>query len=164
VLFSFHAVIRTRFFDDYLLAACAADCNQVVLLAAGLDTRAFRLPWPPGVHVFELDLPQVLTFKERVLTGQRAVPKCERTILPVDLRKDWPARLTESGFEPSRPTAWLVEGLLIYLSADEVARMLTAVGELSVAGSQIAFEHASIADSLHIQTRAMPAMDELTSL
>ena len=77
--FYFHGVIRTRFFDDYLLAACVAGCTQVVLLAAGLDTRVFRLPWPDDVCLFELDLPEVQTFKERVLAGQGAVPRCERT-------------------------------------------------------------------------------------
>ena len=100
-------VIRTRFFDDYLLAACAAGCTQVVLLAAGLDTRGFRLPWPDGVHLFEIDLLEVLSFKERVLAGQGAVPCCERAVVPADLRENWLVELRKAGFRPSEPTAWL---------------------------------------------------------
>jgi methyltransferase (TIGR00027 family) len=164
---SVHGVIRTRFFDDYLLAACAAGCRQVVLLAAGLDTRAFRLAWPAGVRLFELDLPEVLAFKERVLAAQAAVPRCERTLLPGDLRRDWPAALVKAGFEPAVPAAWLAEGLLIYLSADQAARLLSAVGELSAGGSQLAFEfeHRSGAGTgLLDQARAIPALAEVTRM
>jgi methyltransferase (TIGR00027 family) len=162
---SLQGIIRTRFFDEYLLAACAAACRQVVLLAAGLDTRAFRLALPTGVRLFELDLPEVLDFKERVLATQEAVPQCERTVLGVDLRQDWPAELAGAGFEPSAPAAWLAEGLLIYLSAEEAAHLLTAVGELSAPGSQLAFEHRTSADTrLLDQARAIPALAEVTAM
>lgn len=164
-VFAFHGVLRTRFFDDYLLTASAAGCAQVVLLAAGLDTRALRLPWPGGVRVFELDLPEVFAFKEAVLVACDAVLTCERSIVPVDLRESWTGELVATGFNPTAPTAWLAEGLLIYLAADEAARLLTAVGELSRPGSQIAFEHGGIANSaLLAQTRGMPTMDQYTSL
>ncbi|HZD74011.1 MAG TPA: SAM-dependent methyltransferase [Actinomycetota bacterium] len=164
-VFAFHGVIRTRFFDDYLLGATAAGCRQVVLLAAGLDTRAFRLAWPGGVRLFELDLPQVLEFKERVLAARQAVPRCERVVLTVDLRQDWPAALSRSGFRPTEPAAWLAEGLLIYLSADEAASLLTAVGELSAPASRLAFEHSAIAQSpLLARARSTPAMDRFTKL
>lgn len=164
-VFFVHGVIRTRFLDDYLLAAATAGCRQVVLLAAGLDTRAFRLTWPERVRLFELDLPEVLAFKERVLATQHAVPRCERAVLAADLRQDWPAVLTAAGFQPAQLTAWLVEGLLIYLSAEEAARLLTAVGELSAPTSQLAFEDGNIADtSLLASARAIPSMDEFTSL
>lgn len=163
--FYFHGVIRTRFFDDYLLAACAAGCLQVVLLAAGLDTRAFRLDWPPGVRLFEIDLPEVLTFKEKVLDGQGAVQRCERAVVPADLREDWTTWLTAAGLRPSEPTAWLVEGLLIYLSGEEAVRLLAAVGQLSAPGSRISFERGDIADAaLLTEARQMPAMDEYTAL
>lgn len=131
---AFHGVIRTRFYDEYLLAA---GCRQVVLLAAGLDTRAFRLPWPDGVRLFELDLPEVLAYKEEILTAQ---PACDRTVLAIDLREDWPTALVGAGFDPAEPTAWLAEGLLIYLTAEEAGQLLTSVGDLSAPGSQIAFE------------------------
>lgn len=134
---AFHVIIRTRFYDDYLLAA---GCRQVVLLAAGLDTRAYRLPWPPGAHVYELDLPEVLTFKAEVLADQDAAARCSLTVLPVDLRESWPDALTEAGFDPTVRTAWLIEGLLVYLTAEEAALLLTRVGTLSAPGSRLSFE------------------------
>lgn len=164
-VFSFHAVVRTRFFDDYLIAATAGGCQQVVLLAAGLDTRAFRLSWPDDVRVFELDLPQVLSFKEAVLAGSDAVPNCRRTVVPVDLREQWATGLVAAGFDPTTPTAWLAEGLLLYLTADEVAHLLTQVAELSAPDSLLSCEHGSIADTtLLTQARGMPAMDQFTPL
>ena len=163
--FYLHGVIRTRFFDDYLLTACVAGCHQVVLLAAGLDARAFRLDWPPAVRLFEIDLPEVLAFKEEVLGGQGAVQRCERTVVPADLREDWTTRLTAAGLRPSEPTAWLAEGLLIYLSAEEAARLLAAVGRLSAPGSSLSFERGDLADAtLLAEARQVPAMDEYTAL
>jgi methyltransferase (TIGR00027 family) len=164
-VFFFHGVVRARFFDDYLLTATAAGCRQVVLLAAGLDARAFRLPWPEHVGVFELDLPEVLTFKEAVLAGCDAVPSCERTVVPADLREHWSAGLVTAGFDRTAPTAWLAEGLLLYLTSDEAARLLTEVGELSAPGSQLAFEHGTIADTpLLAQAREMPTMGQYIPL
>jgi methyltransferase (TIGR00027 family) len=164
-VFAFHAVVRTRFFDDYLVGATAAGCRQVVLLAAGLDARAFRLPWPDGVRVFELDLPEVLGFKETVLAGYGATPSCGRTVVPADLREHWPTGLVAAGFDRTAPTAWLAEGLLLYLTTDEAARLLTGVGELSTPGSQLAFEHGGIASSVILaQAHDMPAMQQYTSL
>lgn len=164
-LFYAHVVVRTRFYDEYLLRAVEAGCEQVVLLASGLDTRAFRLPWPHGVRLFELDLPEVLEFKERVLAAESAVPSCVREAVPVDLREDWSARLLAAGFRPGTPTAWLVEGLLIYLSHDEAARMLTTVGELSAPGSQVSFEQrAKGSNGVAARARALPSARGLTSL
>ncbi|MDQ1705351.1 MAG: hypothetical protein QOF18_1717 [Frankiaceae bacterium] len=137
---AFQIVIRTRFFDDFVLAAAGAGCHQVVLLAAGLDTRAFRLEWPAGVHAFELDLPAVLAFKEAVLGSARAEPTCRRSTLAIDLREDWPARLIQCGFEPGRRTAWLAEGLLVYLEPGDAAALLSRIGQLSATGSRLAFE------------------------
>ncbi len=110
-VFAFHGVIRTRFFDDDLLAACRGGCRQVVVLTAGLDTRAYRLAWPAGTHLFEVDLPDVLRFKGQVLAQETAVPRCAHTIVAADLREDWSAELTNAGFQATTPTAWLAEGL-----------------------------------------------------
>lgn len=103
----------------------------------------------PGTRarVFEVDLPGVLAFKDAVLTAHGAVPRCERTVVPADLRGDWPAALTGAGFDRSRPTAWLAEGLLIYLTGDDATRLLTAVTELSPPGSQLSFEHSLVVTS-----------------
>lgn len=157
--FAVSAVLRTRFFDDYLRQASAAGCGQVVLLAGGLDTRAYRLVWAPGTRLFELDLPAVLDFKERVLHQAAATAGCERITLSVDLREDWSPALRAAGLDPSKPTAWLCEGLLIYLSSDEAAQLLTVVSDLSAPGSQIACEHGCTLDpTLMANAHAMPAM------
>ena len=133
-----HVVVRTRYYDDYLLAAAAGGVRQVVLLAAGLDARAFRLDWPAATEVFEVDLPPVLAFKAKAL-GE-AAPRCRRAVVPADLTGDWIAALGAAGFDPTRPTAWLVEGLLVYLAADQVAALLAAVTDVSAAGSRLACE------------------------
>lgn len=133
--------IRTRFYDDYLLEACAAGVRQIVLLAAGLDSRAFRLDWPGGVRLFELDLPEPLRFKEAVLAGQDAVPNCQRIPVAADLRTDWVTPLTAAGFDPTIPKAWLAEGLLPYLTMTDNDRLLATVGELSIPGDHLSFDH-----------------------
>jgi methyltransferase (TIGR00027 family) len=164
-LFYPHAVVRTRFYDEFLLSAAAAGCGQVVLLAAGLDTRAFRLSWPKGARVFELDLPEVLRFKQRVLDEQTATPACERTTLPVDLREPWAEDLLAAGFQPSAATVWLAEGLLVYLSYDEASGMLATASELSAPGSQLSFEHAGQdGNGLLARARAMPDAGRLTAM
>lgn len=133
--------IRTRFFDEYLLAAVAAGCRQVVLLAAGLDTRAFRLSWPRGVRLYELDLPRVFAFKEPVLAARNAVPACERVTIGTDLRADWPAALAAAGHDAARPTAWLAEGLHPYLTDGAYERLLRDLGRLSAPGGRLGIDH-----------------------
>jgi methyltransferase (TIGR00027 family) len=133
--------IRTRFYDDHLLDACAAGVRQVVLLAAGLDSRAFRLGWPAGVRLFELDLPEVFGFKDAVLAEHGAVPACARVPVPVDLREDWAQPLGAAGFDPQKPTAWVAEGLMLYLSAADNDRLVATATALSAPGSLLAFDH-----------------------
>ena len=115
---------RTKYFDDYFDNAADAGVRQIVIPAAGLDSRAYRLAWPEGTVVFELDQPQVLEFKRDVLTRSGESPTAERREIAVDLRDDWPAALRGSGFDPSRPSAWIVEGLLVYLPAAAQGRAL----------------------------------------
>jgi methyltransferase (TIGR00027 family) len=135
-------IVRTRFFDEYLLGATGEGLRQVVLLAAGLDARAYRLDLPDGVRLFELDQPEVLDFKAGVLA--QATPHCERIAVPVDLRGDWPSALRQRGFDPGVPTAWLVEGLLIYLSAADTTRLLETLTQLSAPGSRLSFEQSTL--------------------
>jgi methyltransferase (TIGR00027 family) len=142
---AFHVVIRTRFYDEYLLAAGTAGCHQVVVLGAGLDTRAFRLPWGDDVRLFELDQPALLAFKFSVLVEQGAVPRCNLTAVPVDLRQDWSADLLAAGYDPERRTAWLAEGLLVYLDAAEATRLLEAVTARAGPGDRLAMESGSTA-------------------
>jgi methyltransferase (TIGR00027 family) len=133
--------IRTRFFDDRARAACSAGIRQVVLLAAGLDCRAFRLDWPDGVRLFELDLPEMFAFKEPVLASVGAVARCVRVVVAVDLRGPWADALTAAGFDPGAATGWLAEGLLPYLHRADGDRLLATVTELSAPGSQAVFDH-----------------------
>ena len=136
-----HIAVRTRFFDQLFIDACAAGIRQAVILASGLDTRAFRLAWPAGTVVFEIDQPAVIDFKTQVLTEAGATPAAERRTIGVDLRDDWPRALRDGGFDPGRPTAWIAEGLLIYLPPEAQDRLLDAVTELSAPGSRLATEH-----------------------
>ncbi|WP_072691282.1 SAM-dependent methyltransferase [Rhodococcus marinonascens] len=135
-----HIVTRTRFFDRYLLDACAHGCRQVVLLAAGLDTRAFRLDWPDDVRLFEVDRADILGFKRDILDVAGAAPVCERTIIQADLSERWEKPLVAAGFDRTVPTVWLAEGLMVYLSADDAAGLLTTIGDLSAPGSRLSFE------------------------
>lgn len=129
---------RTRFFDEYFERATEGGATQAVLLASGLDTRAFRMSWPAGSRVFEIDQPGVLDFKERVLTSLGAEPGCELREVRTDLRDDWASALTDAGFDPQRRTAWLAEGLLSYLPADAQQQLLESVDRLSAPGSSLA--------------------------
>lgn len=131
---------RTRYFDDFFTTAGAHGIDQVVILAAGLDTRAWRLRWISGTTVYELDLPKVLEFKNDVLRAHRAAPAAGYVGVPVDLRHDWPAALRDSGFDTERPTAWLAEGLLPYLTAADQDLLFERIHELSAAGSRLAVE------------------------
>lgn len=135
--------IRSRYFDDFLLKAVDDGVRQVVILASGLDTRAFRLDLPADLRIFEIDQPQVLDFKAQALHSQDAHSNCTVVSVGVDLREDWPTALQTAGFDANLPSAWLVEGLLVYLSATEELGLLNRVNDLSTAGSLIALEGAA---------------------
>jgi methyltransferase (TIGR00027 family) len=128
--------VRTRFFDDAMLRlAQRFEIRQFVLVAAGMDSRAFRLPWPDGVRMFELDKPSLLTLKEKNLHSVAAVPACEREAIGVDLTQDWATPLCAAGFMPGLPTGWLVEGLLYFLDDTELRALLSQLSDLSAHGS-----------------------------
>ncbi|TGD85433.1 class I SAM-dependent methyltransferase [Mycolicibacterium sp. CH28] len=132
--------VRTRFFDDFFTNAARDGVRQAVILASGLDTRAYRLSWPAGTVVFELDQPQVIEFKTQVLADLAATPTVDRRAIGVDLRDDWPTALRDNGFDVNQPTAWIAEGLLIYLPPDAQDRLLDSVTTLSAPGSRFATE------------------------
>ena len=131
---------RTKFFDEYFRRAADAGVRQVVVLAAGLDSRAYRLDWPAATTIFELDQPQVLDFKREVLTGAGVQPRAERREIAIDLREDWPQALRDSGFDPAKPSAWIAEGLLIYLPAAAEEQLFTGIDGLAGHGSHVAVE------------------------
>ncbi|MGW8701944.1 class I SAM-dependent methyltransferase [Streptomyces eurythermus] len=132
--------LRTRVLDDHLLRAARQGVRQVVLLGAGLDCRAFRLDWPPGCVVHEVDTAGMLTFKQAVLDRVGAVPTARRRVLAADLRLDWSEALRAAGFDAAAPTAWLAEGLLLYLPAAAERRLVATVDRLSAPGSSLAYE------------------------
>jgi methyltransferase (TIGR00027 family) len=131
---------RTHFFDGYFAAAAAAGIRQNVILAAGLDSRAYRLDWPAGTTVYEVDLPKVLEYKSATLAAHGAQPTAIRREVAADLRRDWPTALRDNGFDPAQPTAWLAEGLLLFLPGAAQDRMFSDIVALSAAGSRIAVE------------------------
>jgi methyltransferase (TIGR00027 family) len=134
--------VRTKFFDEFFTDATNAGIKQVVILASGLDSRAYRLAWPAGTVVYEVDQPQVIEFKSRALSGLGAAPTADRRVVAIDLRDDWPTALRAAGFDPTRPAAWSAEGLLGYLPPEAQDRLLDTITALSAPGSRVATESA----------------------
>src|SRR3984957_20672194 len=133
--------VRTRFFDDFFLQATGSGIRQAVTVASGLDTRAYRLPWPAATVVYEIDQPEVIQFKTRALANLGAEPTAQRRTVSIDLRYDWPSALVAAGLDTSQPTAWSAEGLLVYLPPDAQDRLFDNVTALSAPGSRIATQH-----------------------
>jgi methyltransferase (TIGR00027 family) len=133
--------IRTRFFDDFFLNAARDGIRQSVILAAGLDARAYRLSWPNGSVVYEVDQPQVIEFKTTTMSSLGAAPATERRTVSIDLREDWPAALRSSGFDVTQPTSWSAEGLLMYLPPEAQDRLFDNITGLSAPGSKLATEY-----------------------
>jgi methyltransferase (TIGR00027 family) len=129
--------IRTRWFDERITAAVRAGRRQVVALAAGLDTRAYRLDWPARTLLFELDQDCLISYKEERL-ADLAVARCEVRRLRVDLDDCWGTTLLSAGYDLSQPTVWFVEGLLFYLQDSVAQQLLSRAAGLSAAGSTLA--------------------------
>lgn len=141
-----YQAVRTHFFDEFFSRAAAAGIGQHVILAAGLDSRAYRLEWPAGTVVYEIDMPAVLEYKKATLEALGADPSTTRLDVAVDLRHDWPAALREAGFDTTRPTAWLAEGLLPFLPGPAQESMFSAIDQLSASGSRVAVEVFGVED------------------
>jgi methyltransferase (TIGR00027 family) len=153
--------VRTRFFDDFFIDAGAAGIRQAVILASGLDSRPYRLPWPQGTTVYEIDQPKVIEFKSTTMTEIGATPTAERRAVAIDLREDWPAALRRSGFDETQPTAWSAEGLLNYLPPEAQDRLFDNITALSAPGSQLATEyHPDGGATVAERTKAMRAQWE----
>ena len=134
-------VVRTRYFDDFLLLTSARNqIRQIILMAAGLDTRAFRLNWPAGTTLFELDRPEVLNDKEEILGSLGVHPTCERVGIRADLTQSWGDILTKSGFNPQELSCWLLEGFLFYLPNEAILRIIDEVSSLAAPGSWLGFD------------------------
>jgi methyltransferase (TIGR00027 family) len=131
---------RTRFYDQFFLDATRSGIGQVVILASGLDSRAYRLPWPTGTVVYEVDMPEVIEFKTLTLSDLGAEPTAERRTVGIDLRDDWASALQAAGFDPQVPSAWSAEGLVVYLPDDAQDALFDNITDLSAPGSRLAFE------------------------
>lgn len=151
--------VRSKFFDEFFLTAAASGVRQAVIVAAGLDARGYRLDWPVGATVFEIDQPKVLEFKHQVLADNEVVPRAVLRAVPVDLRDDWPAALYDAGFDADRPTAWSAEGLLPYLPGAAQDALFERIDTLSAPGSRLAVEGlAGRPDTAHISQVASSVM------
>jgi methyltransferase (TIGR00027 family) len=133
--------VRTRFFDDFFVEATKRGIRQAVILASGLDARGYRLPWPAGTTVYEIDQPRVIEFKTKTLTDLGAAPTADWRAVACDLRHDWPTALRGAGLDPTQPTAWSAEGLMPFLPPDAQDALLDNITMLSAAGSQLATEN-----------------------
>ncbi|CQD03906.1 methyltransferase, putative, family protein [Mycobacterium europaeum] len=131
---------RTRFYDDFFLEATRGGIGQAVILASGLDARAYRLPWPAGTVVYEVDMPEVIEFKTLTLRDLGAEPTAERRTVAVDLRDDWATALRDAGLDPQAPSAWSAEGLLVYLPEEAQDALFDTITALSAPGSRLAFD------------------------
>jgi methyltransferase (TIGR00027 family) len=154
--------VRTRFLDQTLLRLARAGCAQVVLLACGMDTRAYRLDWPTGTRVFEVDFAEVLAFRDRALAAHGIAQRCQRVEVAADLRQDWPTTLRGAGFDPGQITAWLAEGILYALPADAADTLLERITDLSAPGSMLALDQVQDSPSLRAARAAVsPDLVEL---
>jgi methyltransferase (TIGR00027 family) len=152
---------RARFYDDYFAAAGSAGVRQVVIVASGLDARPYRLSWPTGTTLYEIDQPEVIEFKTATLSGLGAVPGAEHHPVGIDLREDWPAALQKAGFDATAPTAWLAEGVLIgFLPPEAEVRLLDNVTALSAAGSKFAADYGSVRGQTEEQQRQAQMMTD----
>lgn len=159
-------ILRTRYFDDLVLEAVRAGCRQVVLVGAGLDTRAFRLGLPRQVQVYELDKPEMFAFKDGVIRRLDARPQCQRCVIPLDLAAPtWPLSLLRAGFDPWSSSTWVLEGVIPYLSPHETQRLLAAIAEHSAVGSRLGFDHdgGDAEDPLN-RARAAPSMAQIAGM
>src|ERR1700758_1042009 len=147
---------RARFYDDYFAQAGATGLRQVVIVASGLDARPYRLPWPTGTTLYEIDQPEVIEFKTTTLAELGAVPRAEYRPVGIDLREDWPTALESAGFDAAQPTAWLAEGVLIgFLPPAAEVRLLDHVIALSATGSRLAADFGSLSGTSREQARVM---------
>ena len=152
---------RARFYDDYFAQASSAGLHQVVIVASGLDARPYRLSWPAGTTLYEIDQPEVIEFKTTTLSGLGAVPGAEHRPVGIDLREDWSAALRSAGFDAGQPTAWLAEGVLIgFLPPDAEVRLLDNVTALSAADSRFAADYGSVRGQTEEQQRQAQLMTD----
>jgi len=138
-----YVAIRTRFFDDFALRAVQTGVRQIAMVAAGMDSRAFRLSWPEGIALYEIDRPELLQLKSEILTREKAQPRCRRIAVGADLEAEWVAPLIDAGFAPGEPSLWLAEGVFFYLEENSVHSILAGLSGVAAAGSWLGCDFVS---------------------
>jgi methyltransferase (TIGR00027 family) len=134
--------MRSGSLDDFVLDACRSGIRQAVILASGLDFRAYRLSWPPAMSIYEIDQPRVVEWKQGALTRLGWAPAEGHHCVGIDLRHDWPTALRQAGFDDAQPTVWIIEGLLIgYWPPEAHDELLDAITTLSAAGSRLGADY-----------------------
>ncbi len=133
--------LRTRYFDDFLLRVSGQDgLRQILILAAGLDMRAFRLDWPKETRLFELDQADIFDYKEQSLSFLGAQATCDRQVVRVDLTQPWSKELVANGFDSREPSCWLLEGFLFYLPNESITQIIEQITDLAAPGSWLGFD------------------------
>jgi N-methyltransferase len=141
--------VRTRFLDELLDEAVGDGVRQIVIVGAGLDARAYRLALPRDLTVFEIDHAEVISFKQQLLDELELISTCRRWVVVADLvTDDWLQRLTDVGWSPTQPTAWVAEGLLVYLNHEERTQLVTQLAAASGIGSVLGATLSTRTDSL----------------
>jgi methyltransferase (TIGR00027 family) len=148
--------VRTKFLDDRLSRLRPA---QLVIVAAGMDSRAYRLSALADTVTYELDRPEVLRLKESLID---APPVGVRRSVGVDLAGEWRPSLLAAGFDAGRPTTWVVEGLTQYLRGEDVERLLDGITPLSAPGSQLLVD--VVGQSLLDSAAMRPMLDRFAAL
>jgi len=127
---------RTAFGDQLAAQSLKKNVCQLVLIGAGMDARAFRQDLP-GMHVFEVDQKTIFDVKEPIVRDA-PLTCASRHIVPVDLSQfPLAGALKHSGFTESKPSCWLLEGLVMYLSPQAVDSLLSQISLLAAPGSVI---------------------------
>jgi methyltransferase (TIGR00027 family) len=141
--------VRTRFLDELVVDAVAQGIRQVVIVGAGLDARAYRLALPRDLTVFEIDHAEVLVLKQQLVDELELMSECRRRVVVADLvTDDWLQPLTDTGWDPSQPTVWVAEGLLVYLNHDERTQLLRQLSSASDIGSVLGATLSTRTDNL----------------
>ena len=133
-----HIALRTAAIDHAVHEGVKAGALQIVLLGAGLDARAYRLPFLAGVTVFEVDHPATQRYRQARMPGVAPTAR-EVVCVPVDFARDSLAeRLTQAGHDPHQPTIWVWEGVTMYLPRDATRATLAVISARSAPRSTLA--------------------------
>jgi methyltransferase (TIGR00027 family) len=135
----YEASARVAFFDS-AVDRYLTNIAQFVILGAGFDTRAFRLPENAQVRSFEVDAPKTQALKCEILE-KAGIDSTDVTFVAADFEKeDWLTRLVHAGFDPGKPALFLWEGVMTYLNKEAVEATLRKIAR-TAKGSVVTFDY-----------------------